>query len=139
LPFSDQVVGFARSFGQVFDLIVLYDDFAAKELILPFQACDIAGHRLVASRAAPANEGGGVSPGAAVGIGLGSFALGTAVGSAANRYYAPGYYPYSYSYPAPGYYPAAPRRRPAPVVLVLQRRLLSGPVDEPSPARSNIV
>jgi hypothetical protein len=58
---------------------------------------------------APANAGGGVSPGAAVGIGLGSFVLGTTLGSAANPYYAPGYYPYGYAYPpAPGYYPAAP-------------------------------
>jgi hypothetical protein len=36
---------------------------------------------------APANARGGVSSGAAVGIGLGSFALGTAIGSAANPYY----------------------------------------------------
>ena len=48
--------------------------------------------------------------GAAVGIGLGSFALGTALGAGANPaynpYYAPGYY---YPPPAPaypGYYPA---------------------------------
>ena len=35
----------------------------------------------------------GVSSGAAVGIGLGSFALATAVGSAANPYYSPYYSP----------------------------------------------
>jgi len=35
---------------------------------------------------APANARGGVSTGAAVGIGLGSFALGSAVSAAANQY-----------------------------------------------------
>ena len=41
--------------------------------------------------------------GAAVGIGLGSFALGSALGSAANPYYNPYYY-YGYYYPpAPAY------------------------------------
>ena len=38
--------------------------------------------------------------GAAVGIGLGSFALGSMLGSTANPY------PYGYSYPAPAYLPA---------------------------------
>jgi hypothetical protein len=55
-----------------------------------------------------------VSPGAAVGIGLGAFALGTAL---ANPYYNPYYYPYSYyGYyypPAPGYYPTAPYYPPS--------------------------
>ena len=52
-----------------------------------------------------------VSDGAAIGIGLGAFALGTAVGGAPyyNSYYAPygyGYYPPAYYYPpAPAYYP----------------------------------
>jgi hypothetical protein len=50
-----------------------------------------------------------VDAGTAVGIGLGSFALGTALGSTANPYYNPYYYPYGGYYPAPGYYyPAAP-------------------------------
>jgi hypothetical protein len=53
--------------------------------------------------AAPANAGG-VSPGAAVGIGLGAFALGTAVGSAPYYGYGPYYGPYAY-YPPPAYYP----------------------------------
>jgi hypothetical protein len=46
-----------------------------------------------------------IDTGAAVGIGLGSFALGTAVGAAANPYYSPYYAPYGYAYPAPAYYP----------------------------------
>jgi hypothetical protein len=50
----------------------------------------------------------GISNGAAVGLGLGSFALGTAVGSAPyyNPYYPYAYYPPPYSYPppAPAYY-----------------------------------
>ncbi len=50
-----------------------------------------------------------IDPGAAVGIGLGSFALGTALGASANPYYNPYYYPYGY-YPAP-----APAYAPAPV------------------------
>jgi hypothetical protein len=48
------------------------------------------------------HRGGGISSGAAVGLGLGSFALGTVVGSAASRPY--GYYPYGYYAPAPAYY-----------------------------------
>jgi hypothetical protein len=50
-------------------------------------------------------DAGGVSPGAAVGIGLGAFALGSVL---ANPYYQPYYYPYSYYPPAPAYYPSAP-------------------------------
>ncbi len=53
-----------------------------------------------------------IDNGAAVGLGLGSFALGTAVGSAANPYNNP--YNYAYGYPPapayappPGYYPPA--------------------------------
>ena len=49
-----------------------------------------------------------IDAGTAVGIGLGSFALGSALGSTANPYYNPYYYPYGYSYPAPAYYPSAP-------------------------------
>ena len=47
-----------------------------------------------------------LGPGAAVGIGLGALALGTAVGAAtANPYYYgyPGYYPGYYAQPAPAY------------------------------------
>ena len=53
-------------------------------------------------------DAGGVSPGAAVGIGLGAFALGTL---AARPYYGPyPYYPGAYYYPPPpAYYPYAPR------------------------------
>jgi len=50
--------------------------------------------------------GGGISSGAAVGLGLGSFALGTVVGSAAARPY--GYSPYGYYAPAPAYYAPPP-------------------------------
>jgi hypothetical protein len=67
--------------------------FSAAALVL-------AGIGLVA---APA-KAGGVSPGAAVGIGLGAFALGTAVGSAPYYGYGPYYGPYAY-YPPPAYYP----------------------------------
>lgn len=49
-----------------------------------------------------------IDTGAAVGIGLGSFALGSMLGSTANPYYNPYYYPYGYYYPAPVYYPPAP-------------------------------
>jgi hypothetical protein len=50
-------------------------------------------------------DAGGIGPGAAVGLGLGAFALGSVL---ANPYYNPygyygGYYP-----PAPAYYPPAP-------------------------------
>ena len=50
----------------------------------------------------------GISNGAAVGLGLGSFALGTAVGSAANPYYNPYYNPYGYSPPPPANYYSPP-------------------------------
>src|SRR5215472_11291652 len=50
--------------------------------------------------------GGGISPGAAAGIGLGAFALGSVL---SRPYYNPYYYPYGYyGYPpAPAYYPPA--------------------------------
>ena len=55
----------------------------------------------------PAQAGGGIGPGAAVGIGLGAFALGSALGAAANPYYYNPYYYPGYSYPpAPSYYPS---------------------------------
>jgi hypothetical protein len=50
-----------------------------------------------------------LSPAAGVGIGLGAFAAGTAIGAAANPYY----YPYGYYYPpAPAYYPPTPYHPP---------------------------
>jgi hypothetical protein len=55
-------------------------------------------------------HGGGISPGAAAGIGLGAFALGTAVGNSYS--YNPNYYG-SYGYPAGGYYPSTPYYPPA--------------------------
>ena len=52
-------------------------------------------------------QAGGIGPGAAVGIGLGAFALGSALGAAANPYYYnPYYYPGYYYPPAPSYYPS---------------------------------
>jgi hypothetical protein len=55
--------------------------------------------------AAPARPAHAVDPGAAVGIGLGALAVGTALGAAANPYYSPYYYsPYAYYPPAPAYY-----------------------------------
>ena len=55
--------------------------------------------------------GGGISPGAAVGLGLGAFALGSVL---SQPYYNPYYYPYGYYYPsAPAYYPPAPYYPPA--------------------------
>ena len=51
--------------------------------------------------------GGGISPGAAVGLGLGAFGLGSVL---SQPYYNPYYYPYGYyGYypPAPAYYPQA--------------------------------
>ena len=74
---------------------------------------------LVGMTAAP-RPAHAVDAGAAVGIGLGSLALGTALGAASNPYYNPyyrspyGYYGYPYGYygapapaytAAPGYYP----------------------------------
>src|SRR6516165_12539564 len=55
----------------------------------------------------PADAGGGwggdgISPGAAVGLGLGAFALGSVL---SHPYYSPYYYPYYGYY---GFYPAAP-------------------------------
>jgi hypothetical protein len=59
-------------------------------------------------------DAGGIGPGAAVGIGLGAFALGSVL---ANPYYNPYYYRYGYygGYypPAPAYYPPAPYYPPA--------------------------
>jgi hypothetical protein len=52
----------------------------------------------------PARPAQALDTGAAVGIGLGSFALGSALGAASNPYYRP-YAPYGYGYPAPAYYP----------------------------------
>jgi hypothetical protein len=47
-----------------------------------------------------------IDTGAAVGIGLGSFALGSALGAASRPYYPYGGYPYGYyAPPAPVYYP----------------------------------
>ena len=52
-------------------------------------------------------QAGGIGPGAVVGIGLGAFALGSALGAAANPYYYnPYYYPGYYYPPAPSYYPS---------------------------------
>ena len=50
--------------------------------------------------------------GAAVGLGLGSFALGTALGAGANPYYRS--YPYGYYPAAPVYYPPPPVYYPPP-------------------------
>jgi hypothetical protein len=52
-----------------------------------------------------------ISGGEAAAIGLGSFAVGTALGAGAANPYNNGYYAPGYAYPAapaPGYYPAAP-------------------------------
>src|SRR5215470_5988205 len=48
--------------------------------------------------------GGGISPGAAVGLGLGAFALGSVL---SRPYYNPYYYPYGYYGYPPAYYPPA--------------------------------
>ena len=55
-----------------------------------------------------------LSTGAAVGVGLGALALGTALGASANPYYNPYYYyPYGYYNTwSPAYYPAAPYYSP---------------------------
>jgi hypothetical protein len=67
----------------------------------------------------PADAGGGwgeggISPGAAVGLGLGAFALGSVL---SHPYYGPYYYPYygysGYYPPAPAYYPPASYYPPA--------------------------
>jgi hypothetical protein len=57
------------------------------------------------------NPAEALDTGAAVGIGLGSFALGTALGAASNPYYGGYYGGYAYPY---GYYPAAPAYYPPP-------------------------
>ena len=49
-------------------------------------------------RHADAGGGGGISPGAAVGLGLGAFALGSVLANP--YYYNPSYYPYGYYPPA---------------------------------------
>ena len=73
---------------------------------LALAAAVVAGVTLAVEKPAKA-----ISGGEAAAIGLGSFAVGTALGAgaASNPYYN-GYNPYGYSYPAPapGYYPAAP-------------------------------
>ena len=72
-----------------------------------------------ATMSRPADAGGGwggsgISPGAAVGLGLGAFALGSVL---SHPYYNPYYSPYGYYgyyYPsAPAYYPPAPYYPPA--------------------------
>jgi|SRR5579872_2771223 len=55
----------------------------------------------------PSRPAHALDTGAAVGIGLGSFALGSALGAASNPYYRP-YYPYGGYYSAPAYYPPPP-------------------------------
>jgi|HubBroStandDraft_1064217.scaffolds.fasta_scaffold377835_2 hypothetical protein len=50
-----------------------------------------------------------IGTGAAVGIGVGAFALGTLI---ASPYYNP-YYPYGYYYPPAAYYPPAPGYYPS--------------------------
>ena len=51
-----------------------------------------------------------IDAGTAVGIGLGSLALGSALGSAPRAY--PYYYPYGYYYPVPAYYAPPPAYYP---------------------------
>jgi hypothetical protein len=64
----------------------------------------------------PANAGG-IGPGAAVGLGLGAFALGSVLANPYNYYnpyyYPYGYYGYGYYPPAPAYYPSTPYNPPA--------------------------
>ena len=74
----------------------------------------------VLSFAAPPPAQARISTGAAVGIGLGAFALGSALSAGAYPYYSPYYSPYSYGYspyaygygysyaPAYSYYAPAP-------------------------------
>jgi hypothetical protein len=60
----------------------------------------------------PSSAEAEIDTGAAVGLGLGSFALGTAFGAASNPYYRR---PYGYYYPgAPVYYPPPPVYYPPP-------------------------
>ena len=74
---------------------------------LALAAAIVAGVTLAVEK--PANA---ISGGEAAAIGLGSFAVGTALGAGAASPYYNGYaYPPGYAYPAapaPGYYPAAP-------------------------------
>src|SRR5436305_14371124 len=56
------------------------------------------------------HAGGGISTGEAVGLGLGAFALGSALSAGAYGY--PGYAPGYYAPPPPAYYP--PAYAPAP-------------------------
>ena len=74
---------------------------------LALAAAVVAGVTLAVEKPAKA-----ISGGEAAAIGLGSFAVGTALGAgAANPYYNGYAYPPGYAYPAapaPGYYPAAP-------------------------------
>jgi hypothetical protein len=59
----------------------------------------------------PSSAEAEIDTGAAVGLGLGSFALGTALGATSNPYYRP----YGYYYPgAPVYYPPPPVYYPPP-------------------------
>lgn len=72
---------------------------------LALAAAVVAGVTLAVEKPAKA-----ISGGEAAAIGLGSFAVGTALGAGAANPYYNGYYsyPYGYAAPAPGYYPAAP-------------------------------
>ena len=57
--------------------------------------------------------GGGISPGAAVGLGLGAFALGSVLSHPYYNPYPYGYYGYGYYPPAPAYDPPAAYYPPA--------------------------
>ena len=75
---------------------------------LALAAAVVAGVTLALDKPAQA-----ISGGEAAAIGLGSFAVGTALGAGAANPYYNGYYNYPYGYAAPapaapGYYPAAP-------------------------------
>ena len=61
----------------------------------------------VALTAVPQQPANALGTGAAVGLGLGAFALGSAVGAGASPYYNPYYAPPAYYYPPAPYYPAA--------------------------------
>lgn len=74
-------------------------------------AAAIVGAVVATSAPQPARA---IDTGAAVGIGLGSFALGSMLGAASNPYYGYGY-PYGYAALAPVYaYPPAPVYYPPP-------------------------
>jgi hypothetical protein len=90
----------------------------------------IAAASLISVKPAQAIDGG-----TAVGIGLGSFALGSALGSTAHPYYNPYYYPYGYTYPAAGLLSASTLLSSAqllgsllPAILRMLRRLPQHPV-----------